>query len=69
MKRGSHLVYVIGPDDIQNDTVLGELITQACEAYDVTPFGSSRLVWYSDEKSNHNVHHDPNGGKVNQQWL
>jgi hypothetical protein len=62
-------VFTIGPNDIQNDTMLGEIITQTGEACDVTPFGSSRRVWYSDEKSNHNAHRDPSGGKVNQQRL
>jgi hypothetical protein len=33
--------------------VLRKLIEQACEACDVTPFGSSRLVWYRDRHCQH----------------
>jgi hypothetical protein len=43
MKRGNHEVAVLGPDDLQNDAMLRELIDQACGACDVTPFGRSRL--------------------------
>jgi hypothetical protein len=64
MKRGNHEVAVIGPDDLKNDAMLGELIDQACGACDVTPFGSSRLVWYSGGNSIHTAHHDPTGGQV-----
>ena len=50
-------------DDI-TQKVLRKLIEQACEACDVTPFGSSRLVWYRDGNSIHTAHHDPTGGQV-----
>jgi hypothetical protein len=59
MKRGNHEVAVINPD-----AMLRKLIEQACEACDVTPFGSSRLVWYRDGNSTHTAHHDPTGGQV-----
>jgi hypothetical protein len=57
-------VAVIVFDGLENDAVLRELIDQACGACDVTSFGSSRLVWYSDGNSIHTPHHDPTGGQV-----
>ena len=51
-------------DGLTNDAMLRKLIDQACEACDVTPFGSSRLVWYRDGNSIHTAHHDPTGGQV-----
>jgi hypothetical protein len=64
MKRGNHEVAVLRPDDLQYDVMLRELINQACGACDVTPFGHSRIVWYSDGNSIHKPHHDPTGGQA-----
>jgi hypothetical protein len=36
MKRGNHEVAVLGPDDLKNDAMLGDLIDQACGACDVS---------------------------------
>jgi hypothetical protein len=77
LERGNHKVAIINPEDkidpnpedntLGNhkvDVMLRKLIEQACEACDVKPFGSSRLVWYRDGNSIHTAHHDPTGGQV-----
>jgi hypothetical protein len=67
--RARHAVINPSPDfntigNHKADAMLRKLIEHACEACDVKPFGSSRLVWYRDGNSIHTAHHDPTGGQV-----